>query len=180
MQGTKEDINYSELRAKLTPLAGRLTSNAQDREDLLQDTLIKVLSKNSQWDRSRSLVNWASTTLVRTWLDTVRSRKRRVTTVSFNVKIETEEGDVCPDYADETIDIEAEVVSRLYTQQILEEMKQSSPLSKHIPVLLLLAEDADYATISASLDIPVSTVRSRVYRLRVLSQRFLDEQKVAA
>jgi len=158
-------IDFEQVRTDLMPQAMRLTKNRTDAEDLMQDTLVKAVRFIDQYDPKRSLNNWVQKIMIRTWLDTVRERNRRIKAVSTDNPLQGEhEEPLYLDFASGT-DIEKEVIDSM-TGNELSEFLLSTFKKNAIPLIMSEVDDLDYEEIALALDTKVGTVRSRIHRCR--------------
>jgi RNA polymerase sigma-70 factor, ECF subfamily len=63
-------------REALYPLAWQLTRNTADAQDLVQDTLIKALTRHEQLESAEKLLAWLRTILLRIFLNRYKRRKK--------------------------------------------------------------------------------------------------------
>jgi RNA polymerase sigma-70 factor (ECF subfamily) len=143
-------------------VAYRLAGNDVDAQDLVQEALIRV-RKGLETYEPGSLEGWLARIVTNVFLDEVRRRRRRPTE-SFPADPDR----VLPaapsaDEVTETLsdDIQA-ALARL-------------PDDFRVAVVLCDVADQSYEQISASLGVPVGTVRSRLHRGRRLLRAALAE-----
>ncbi len=146
----------------LYTLAYRLTGNDDDAQDLVQEVLIRV-RRGLETYRPGSLEGWLSRITTNTFLDDVRRRARRPV-------------DHLPDEADrvlppsESADVAA-AAARLPDD--VQAAIRSLPPDYRAAVVLCDVVGLQYDEISAALDVPVGTVRSRIHRGRALLRKAL-------
>jgi RNA polymerase sigma-70 factor (ECF subfamily) len=156
--------------------AMRLTHNAADAEDLVQETYLKAYRAYESFEEGTNLRAWLYRILTNTFINNYRSKKRR-----------PDESDI-----EEVEDLylyrrlgglEAAAAGRSAEDELLDwftdaEVKQAVealPEQFRMAVLLSDVEGFSYKEIAEILDIPIGTVMSRLHRGRKALQRQLYE-----
>jgi len=167
---TAIEFNYriTGLQDHLKNFANKLTSNEYDSDDLVQETLLKALRFRDKFVDSTNLKAWLFTIMKNTYINDYRKKKRANTilenTVPYaylNVRSSYHEG--CA---------ESKIAEKLIVAKI-----ESLPKEYKLP-FKMHNEGFKYKEISEKLQIPIGTVKSRIYAARkVLSSRLLDYVK---
>ena len=145
-------------------LAYRLAGNQQDAEDLTQETFIRVF-RSVQNYQPGTFEGWLHRITTNLFLDMVRRRAR------IRMEALPEDYDRVP--ADEPNPEQIYHDSRLGPD--LQAALDSLPPEFRAAVVLCDIEGLSYEEISASMDCPVGTVRSRIFRAREAIDRRLRE-----
>jgi RNA polymerase sigma-70 factor (ECF subfamily) len=148
----------------LYTVAYRLTGNAADAEDLVQEVLLRV-RRGLDTYRPGSMEGWLSRITTNAFLDDVRRRKRRPTVVMSEPPDE-----LLPSAAgaDETL------ASRTLPDQVQAALARL-PEDYRAAVVLCDVVGESYDQIADTLGIPVGTVRSRIHRGRGLLREALSD-----
>ena len=145
-----------EHSARVYRLAYRLSGNAQDAEDLTQDTFIRVFRSLASYTPG-TFEGWLHRITTNLFLDMVRRRQR----IRF---------DALPDDT-ERLAGTAPSPEQVYTDTHLDPQVQAAlaALSPEFRVAVVLCdiEGLTYEEIAATLGIKLGTVRSRIHRGRV-------------
>jgi RNA polymerase sigma-70 factor (ECF subfamily) len=160
IQGIADGVLQSELRRE----AGRLTRNAADAEDLLQDTLERGLRKYELY-RYGSLRTWLVHIMRNLFIDRCR-RKRRVESGVELLSIPAESAPL-PKWAEVSDGALAAAIAEL------------DPLAREV-IVLKEREGRTYMEIAARLGIPVNTVGTRLLRARQKLRKLLAGAEVSA
>jgi RNA polymerase sigma-70 factor (ECF subfamily) len=152
----------------LYTVAHRLTGNADDARDLVQEVLLRVQRGLATY-RPGNLEGWLSRITTNVFLDDVRRRQRRPTD---GLPAEADRADrILPStrgaddaYADATLSADV--------QQALDAL----PPDFRAAVVLCDVAGLPYDEIAETLDIPVGTVRSRIHRGRAMLRESLVER----
>lgn len=177
---TDPAIFESEMNPHLDALyrnALRLTGNANDAEDLLQDTYLRAYRFFYQYQPGTNAKAWLFRIMNTVFLNDYRKKARQGETVSYdgledfylyNRLVEDLSGS---DHS------EVENPEKAVLEQLDIEMIQRAidalPIEFRETVALATLEEMSYQEIADTLSIPVGTVRSRLSRGRKLLQKAL-------
>jgi RNA polymerase sigma-70 factor (ECF subfamily) len=175
-----ERSEFSEQAMQYAPqlyaAALRMTRNAADAEDLVQETFLKAYRSFHTFEEGSNLRAWLYRILTNTFINSYRAKQRRPE--------ETDLDDVEDMYLYRRIGgLEAALASRSAEDQLMDmftdaEVKtalEDLPDNFRIPVLLADVEGFSYKEIAEIMDTPIGTVMSRLHRGRKAMQRELYE-----
>lgn len=162
------DARRSEFETEALPhldalygLALRLTGGDEARsEDLVQDAALKAFRN---WDRFETGTNcraWLMTILRNTFINEFRRDKSRPNPVEYDEVAERPPTDTLYE-----ADPEGRIFERIIDREIIDAI-QELPDDFRIPVVLADIEGLAYKEIADLLEIPVGTVKSRLFRAR--------------
>lgn len=137
-------------------MATRLTRSAEEAEDVVGQTLLNAAKGWVSFD-GRYVRSWLIQILRRVASD-VRGHSQRPVSTASTVELES-------DLVSSGQDVHEEAEMRL-TQAELVKAVDALPESFRLIVLLCDVEQMSYEEAAASLEIPVGTVRSRLFRAR--------------
>jgi RNA polymerase sigma-70 factor (ECF subfamily) len=126
----------------------RVVRRAEDAEDLVQETFVKVFRALDRYDVERPFSAWIFTIASRLAIDHLR--RRRVQTVSLSVSD--------PGSGEErTMDVEDKGL-------------KPDEITSHYRIVVLLRhqQDLSYEEIAEALNLPLGTVKARIHRARAL------------
>jgi len=143
----------------------RVLRRAEDAEDLVQETFIRVFRALDRYDTERPFAAWIFTIASRLAIDHLR--RRRVKTVSLTVSEpgSTEEREL--DVVDPGLRPD-EVTSHAEEEGRAASLIDSLPEHYRIVVLLRHQQDLSYEEIAEALQLPLGTVKARIHRARAL------------
>ena len=153
-------------------VALRLTGNPAEADDLVQETMLKAYRAWHQFERGTNAKGWLLTILRHAFINEYRRRTRHPETVDidaiepFSVFEEVQDDDPQGTFFDRIVD--DEVLRAI--DQLPEQFRETVVLSD--------VEGMSYEEIARVLDVPVGTVKSRLFRARRLLQRKLYEYAV--
>ncbi len=183
---TDPAVFESEMNPHLDALyrnALRLTGNANDAEDLLQDTYLRAYRFFYQYQPGTNAKAWLFRIMNTVFLNDYRRKSRQGETVSYDGLEDfylynrlTEDGVSGVGGSDhpETENPEKAVLEKLDIETITRAI-EALPIEFRDTVALATLEEMSYQEIAETLEIPIGTVRSRLSRGRKLLQRALWE-----
>ena len=165
-----------EYAPQLYSAALRMTRNAADAEDLVQETMMRGYRSFETFEEGTNLRAWLYRILTNAFINRYRSKQRR--------PIETDLADVEDLYlykrvttlenAAVTLSAEDQFLD-LFTDDEVKSAVEDLPDTFKLPVILADVEGFAYKEIAEMLDIPVGTVMSRLHRGRKAMQKQLYE-----
>ena len=153
-------------------VALRLTGNAADAEDLVQETMLRAYRSWDRYTPGTNAKGWLLTILRHLFINEYRRKSRHPETVDvdtiepFALFQEVQEEDPQGAFFDKIVDDE---VLRA-VDQLPEAFREAVTLSD--------VEGLSYEEVAKVLDVPVGTVKSRLYRGRRLLQAKLYDYAV--
>jgi RNA polymerase sigma-70 factor (ECF subfamily) len=150
----------------LYSVALRLTGDPPDAEDLVQDTVTKAYRAWDKYEPGTNCRAWLVTIMRNTLINQYRRRSKRQS-VRFDaveeVKVFEQMQDRDPEVSFFHHSVDAEV------KQAIREL----PEKFRVPLILRDVEDLSYAKIAGILEVPMGTVKSRLFRGRQRLQQRL-------
>jgi len=145
--------------------AYRLTRNAQDAEDLVQETYLKAYRHYDKFEEGTNLKAWLFKIMKNTFINNYR-KKQRVPPQSDFAELEGGfESRVREDAAGRIKSPEEEFLETIVDEQVQAAL-DSLPADYRMAVILADLENFSYKEIAGILEVPVGTVMSRLYRGR--------------
>lgn len=138
-------------------------------EDLVQETMLKAFRA---WDRFESGTNcraWLMTILRNTFINDFRRRKTRPTSVGFEQLAERPQAASLYE-----ADPEGRIFERMIDDEVVAAIDEL-PEEFRVPLVLADIEGLRYQEVAELMEIPVGTVKSRLFRARKRLQERLYE-----
>jgi RNA polymerase sigma-70 factor, ECF subfamily len=178
-QASASDLE-SRFEAEALPLlqglysaANRLTRNAADAEDLVQETYLRAYRGFHQFQEGTNIKAWLYRILMNTFINSYRKKQRQPQTISdeevadWYLYSKMSESGLEPS-------AETEVIESLPDEDVQEALS-SIPEQFRIAVLLADVEGFSYKEIAEITGVPIGTVMSRLHRGRkALEKRLWD------
>lgn len=154
-------------------VALRLTNNASDADDLVQETMLKAYKAWDQYEKGTNAKGWLLTILRHAFINEYRRRVRH----PENVDLDTIEpfavfGEIQDD------DPQGAFFDKIVDDEVLKAIDQL-PETFRETLVLSDVEGMSYQEIARILEIPVGTVKSRLFRARQALQGKLYEYAVS-
>lgn len=154
-------------RKSIENTAFRLTRNAVDAEDLVQETFYKAYKAFGQFKENTNFRAWVFRILVNTFITAYRKSRRRSQDISYDIMEDFQiyhdaDGDkdsfdsFFPDFGEE-----------VFVDEIKNALEKI-PYYFRIVVLLSDIEEFSYLEVADMIDAPIGTVMSRLHRGRAL------------
>ncbi|MCW5937197.1 MAG: sigma-70 family RNA polymerase sigma factor [Fimbriimonadaceae bacterium] len=150
--------------------AVRLTGDATDAEDLLQETYLRAFRFFARYDESLPFMSWLYRIMTNVHIDMVR-RKARLKTVSLDQS--SEDGAKSWELPDETSRTDAPLMECTVQEPLELGLKAMTPEFR-TAVVLADVEGLSYEEIAEIMDTSVGTVRSRIHRGRKQLRSYLE------
>ena len=151
-------------------MAMRLTRNRADAEDLVQETFLKAIRAQRQYQPGTNMKAWLFTILHNTFLNTRRQAGRAPTTVDSEM-VERAAADVAA-----SVETPEQLLMRASLDADLQEALDLMPDAFRQAVWLRDVEEFSYAEIAKMLKVPIGTVMSRISRGRRLLHAHLTSK----
>ena len=140
---------------RLAGFAYALTGNADQRDDLVQETCARALANRDKWQPGTRLDSWMFRIAQNLWLDRKRADRFRGESLDVDA-VETLVGS----------DGRAVVENRLELAAVLRGLEQLSP-EHRVLIALVCVDGLTYQEAAEVLKVPVGTVMSRLARARL-------------
>lgn len=155
------------LQGNLMSFAYQLTSNKEEAEDLLQDTTLKALVNEEKFTEDTNLKGWIFTIMRNIFINNYRQTVRKSTVIDqtedlFHLNICQDSGLDTPDGSFSVKEITSVIKSFSDEYRI--------PFSMHIA-------GYKYNEIAEKLDLPLGTVKSRIFFARQRLQHRLKDYR---
>jgi RNA polymerase sigma-70 factor (ECF subfamily) len=152
-------------------LALRMVRQAQDAEDLTQETFVRMFGALDRYDPTRPFPAWLFTIASRLCIDHLR--RRRLKPVSLYRREAGSEEERMIDIEDTGLKPD-EVSTHAEEERRTRELIDGLPPHYRIVVLLRHQQDLSYEEIAEALELPLGTVKARIHRARALLRHRIE------
>jgi RNA polymerase sigma-70 factor (ECF subfamily) len=153
-------------------VALRLSGNPADADDLVQETVLKAYRAWDQYERGTNAKGWLLTILRNSFINEYRRRTRHPETVDLDT---IEPFAVFGDIQEE--DPQGAFFDKIVDDEVLRAIDALPEVFRET-VVLSDVEGMSYQEIARILDVPVGTVKSRLFRARQMLQGKLYDYAV--
>lgn len=143
----------------------RLTSDPNDAEDLVQDTIVKAFRFFSSYEKGTNAKAWLFRILKNSYINNYRKKSKKPQQVDYD-EVSTFYETIRAERTD-TSDLEDKMFRELIDDELSNAL-DNIPEDFRTVVLLCDVEDFTYEEIANMLDVPIGTIRSRLHRGRNL------------
>lgn len=167
-KSTYDSVFEEELLPHVTALqtfAYHLTYNQEDADDLVQETYLKAYRFIEKYEKGTNAKAWLFKILKNAFINEYRKKSKQPTKVDFEdiVAYHDTDDNRITGYSDLREEIFLHMMGDEVTSAI-----NSLPIDFRTVILLCDIEGFTYEEISAIIDVPIGTVRSRLFRARNL------------
>ncbi len=163
---------FNRYRNQVFSLAYRMTGNPSDAEDLCQEIFLQVMRKVGSFEGRSSFSTWLYRVAMNRSRDYLRRKKR-------SPELLSQEGDPPERHEPhratsgglESVAISSEA------QRLVQEALMELPVSLRAPLVLHELEGMQYQEVASLLQLPVGTVKSRIFRARIKLAEVLEPHK---
>jgi len=148
----------------------RIVHNREEAQDLVQETFMKAFGSLSTYKCQYRFTTWLYRIAANSCIDYLR--KRRLVSISLDQPLETKDGQVTIEVADWTYNPEKDLTARQKSVSI-DAAIDSLPKKYREVILYRHKQDKSYEEIAQILNIPVGTVKARIFRARELLKKKL-------
>ena len=149
-------------------LAYRLTNNPEDAQDLAQEAFSKIYQVLGKYDGGRPFFPWMYKVASNVFYSSLRAKKSRAQEVSLDKIIDF--SPLIP--SRETHPEEYSMAKE--TQGLVQQAIAELPEKYRVPIVLKYLEELSYKRISEIMDLPVTTIETRLYRGKILLHKRLE------
>ncbi|WP_409343382.1 RNA polymerase sigma factor SigW [Paenibacillus sp. MBLB4367] len=158
---------------KLYHLAYRMLSQAHEAEDIVQETFLRVYTNLERYDENQKFSTWIYRIATNLCIDRLRKRK-----ANYSLDAEMPDGEGSDWYSllpsDEATPESELILSE--TQHNIRKAIDSLPEKYKSVVILRYLHDMSLQEIGDVLDMPVTTVKTRVHRGREFLRKKLENE----
>ena len=141
-----------------------MLGNEQDALDASQEALLRIYHKISSYEEKAKFSTWAQRIVTNICIDLFRKRKEWVSIDEHPLQIE------------DPLTVEDHILQNDAKKNINEAIQQL-PAPQRMVITLRYIQDLSYAEIAETLDLPLNTVKSHLFRARQQLQALLSEYK---
>lgn len=157
-------------RDQLFKTALRLTRSVEESEDLLQETFLKAFRHYHQFTEGTNLKAWLFRIMKNTFINGYRRNRNRPQMLDFDELRDS--GDGFGESTPTTLDPEVEYLGGELDHEIRDAL-MALPHHYRMAVLMVDLQGLSYQEVADTLEVPIGTIMSRLYRGRKKIERAL-------
>ena len=155
----------------LNTFAFHLTYNEENAADLVQETYLKAFKFIDKYEEGTNAKAWLFKILKNAYINDYRKKNKRPIQVDYEEVSGYHDGDDAP--LARYFDLREELFDHMMGDEVTAAMN-SLPEDFRTVILLCDIEDFSYEEISKIIDVPIGTVRSRLFRARNMLKEKLN------
>ncbi len=148
----------------LNTFAFHLTYNEEDAADLVQETYLKAFRFIEKYEEGTNAKAWLFKILKNAYINQYRKKNKRPTQVDYEEVVGFQDGDESSSMSS-YFDLREEIFDEMMGDEVSSAVN-SLPIDFRTVILLCDIEGFTYEEIAKIIDIPIGTVRSRLFRAR--------------
>jgi len=149
------NCHFDNLQHKLLPFAYRLTNNYEDARDLIQETAMRAFNNKEKFETGTNFRAWVTTIMRNTFINFYRKKKNRAT---------SSEPTDSYIFINESHAVDNAAHSNITLGELQGIMGELDAIYRK--PFLLFFEGYKYEEIAATMDLPIGTVKSRIFSAR--------------
>ena len=165
-------IIMERYRNSLHGIIYNMVRNQEETQDLVQEAFIKAHNALRTFNKQYTFSTWLFKIASNNCIDHLR--KKRLNTISIDTPIETEDGSITHEISDDSYNPEMDTIRNEIINTIHDVIDQLP--EKYRKVINLRHKlDKSYEEIAKELDLPIGTVKARIFRAREILKKSLRQ-----
>lgn len=157
-------------RAAVFHIINRIVRNSEAADDLVQETFMKAFASLSSYRSEYRFSTWLYKIAANSSIDFLR--KRRIQALSLDRPMDTRDGQVDIEVADYSYHPERDLERKERSFSIQEAIDALPPKYRDV-IIYRHKDDKSYEEIADLLNVPIGTVKARIFRARELLKKKL-------
>ncbi len=154
------DLLVERHQSQLYKLCFKLSRSKEDADDLFQDTWIKAIQSIKQYDLDSNFENYLYTICINIYRDRYNKEKRWLKIIKHKFSKEEKESILETTPASQQVE---DIVLVNEQRNLIERCLAKLNDKYRIPLILFYLKDQKISEIAVILDLPVGTIKSRLY-----------------
>ncbi len=150
----------------------RMVRNRQEAEDLTQETFIKAYNSINSFNEEYAFSTWLFKIASNHCIDFFR--KRKLVTYSMDEPVKYKDDEIAHEYADNEPTVDKEMVASEKSKMIRQAIEKL-PDKYRMAIILRHHEEKSYEEIAEILNLPLGTVKARIFRAREMLKKILKD-----
>ncbi len=162
-----------QYREALYSLLYKMVRNREETEDLVQEAFMKAFKALPSFNEKYAFSTWLYKIAINNCIDHLRKKKLR--TFSIDKPVSAKDGEMRRDFPDTSFSPDKNILSNEKSRLIREAIDQL-PENYKIVIVLRHNEEKSYEEIAQILNIPLGTVKARIFRAREMLKKKLKDK----
>jgi RNA polymerase sigma-70 factor (ECF subfamily) len=165
---------------KVYNLAFRLTSNPDKAKDIAQEAFIKAYRSLDKYDPKYKFSSWLLKTVSNLCIDYHRSKQATTASLEHVMSSGAEQSILRDEQTPETTeDLIEEKLEGVELREMIREGIELLPIDYKSVVVMRHVQSMSYKDISGILNLPMGTIKARIFRARKMLKTYLESRLAA-
>lgn len=160
-------------KGPISSLIFRMVKNREETEDLVQEAFIKAFKSLDSFNEQYAFSTWLYKIAVNNCIDYFRKKRLRV--YSLDKPMESNNGELHREFPDTSFAPDRALLSSEKSNMIQQAI-DSLPEKYRLSIILRHNEEKTYEEIAQIMDIPLGTVKARIFRAREMLKKKLKDK----
>ena len=154
-------------------LVYRMVRDVEEAEDLTQEAFIKAFNSLASFNEEYAFSTWLYKIATNNCIDFFR--KRKLQTYSLDKPIQYKDSEIQHEIPDPELNPEKSILAR-ERSRVIQEAIRALPEKYYTAIVLRHNEEKSYEEIAEILNLPLGTVKARIFRAREMLNKELKER----
>ncbi len=154
-------------------LVYRMVRDVQEAEDLTQEAFIKAFNSLTSFNEEYAFSTWLYKIATNNCIDFFR--KRKLQTYSLDKPIQYKDSEIQHEIPDPELSPEKTILAQ-ERSHIIQDAIETLPEKYYTAIVLRHTEEKSYEEIAEILDLPLGTVKARIFRAREMLNKVLRDK----
>lgn len=160
-------------RGALFNLLYKMVRNKEETEDLVQEAFMKAFKALPSFNEEYAFSTWLYKIAINNCID--HMRKKRLKTYSINKPVQSKDGEFDREFPDTSMSPDKHLLAD-ERATLIETAIDELPENYRIAIVLRHSEEKSYEEIAQLLNIPLGTVKARIFRAREMLKKMLKNK----
>lgn len=151
----------------------RMVKNKEEAEDLVQEAFIKAFNSLASFNMEYAFSTWLYKIAINNCIDHFRKQKLKL--CSLDKPLESKNGELKREFPDVTFAADRELLDSEKTD-LIQKAIDSLPEKYRLSIVYRHQDEKSYEEIAQLMDIPLGTVKARIFRAREMLKKKLKKQ----
>ncbi|MFQ5604295.1 MAG: RNA polymerase sigma factor [bacterium] len=169
-----DEAAYKQLldnyRGAIFNLLYKMVRNKEETEDLVQEAFMKAFKALPSFNEEYAFSTWLYKIAINNCID--HMRKKKLKTYSINKPVQSKDGELGREFPDISMSPDKNILSE-EKSSLIENAIAELPENYKMAIILRHSEEKSYEEIAQIMNIPLGTVKARIFRAREMLKKKL-------
>ncbi len=160
-------------RGAIFNLLFKMVRNREETEDLVQEAFMKAFKALPSFNEEYAFSTWLYKIAINNCID--HMRKKRLKTYSINKPVKSKDGEMERELPDSSMRPDRHLLAD-ERATLIETAIDELPENYKVAIIMRHSQEKSYEEIAETLDIPLGTVKARIFRAREMLKKSLKDK----